>query len=365
MSMRNLPIIILACIALSGCSLPRGAAISQEILAGAGSETAGFSVVEVNGASVETIRSWPSGSSQVGSVGWLGTQGAKASGLAVGDYLDVTVWDIGEASLIVPPEQRFTVLPTINIARDGTVFIPYVGNIHVAGMQMPQARMTIEQDLAKFSSSSLQVDLRYTAGENSSVDIISGVARAGTYPLGTQGETILSLLSKAGGAQPGLRHPELVLLRAGQRYEIWLDDLLKSPQRDITLRGGDKISVGHDQRFFQALGATGREELVYFDRSTISAREALSMIGGLSDTRANLQGLMVLREYPASAVGRGPTEQRVVFTFDMTSADGLFSANRFEVIPGDLVLATESAIASAGTVIGLFRSTIALSDQLK
>lgn len=364
MRMQNLLITILACIALAGCSLPRGAPVSGEILDGAESETADFAVVNVDGASVEAIRGWPSGFSGTSSAGWLSAQSGKPSDLAVGDHLDITVWDLGEASLMVAPGQRFTVLPTVNVAQDGTVFIPYAGNVHIAGMSLSEAREAIEQALAKLSSSSLQATLHYTAGENSSIDIIGGVVRAGTYPLGAQGETVLSLLSKAGGALPSLNHPELVLLRAGHRYEIWLEDLVKSPRRDIPLRGGDKITISPDKRFFQAFGATGREELVYFNRSTITARESLSMVGGLSDTRANLKGLLVLREYPVSAVGRGPTHERVIFTFDMTSADGLFSANRFDIKPGDLVLATESAIASANTVIGLIRSTLALSAQL-
>jgi polysaccharide export outer membrane protein len=54
----------------------------------------------------------------------------------------------------------------------------------------------------------------------------------------------------------------------------------------------------------------------------------------------------------------------VVFTLDLTSADGLFSAGQFPILSGDLVYATESPVTTAQTVfsilgnsVGLLRST--------
>ena len=86
---------------------------------------------------------------------------------------------------------------------------------------------------------------------------------------------------------------------------------------------------------------------------------------GLS--RADPQGLLILREYPASAVSagvRGPRQTRVVFTVDLTRADGLFSARNFQIHPDDLVIATESPVNDAlaisgiiGNVFGVFNRT--------
>jgi polysaccharide export outer membrane protein len=79
----------------------------------------------------------------------------------------------------------------------------------------------------------------------------------------------------------------------------------------------------------------------------------MSVAGGFQDSRADPQGLLVLREYPDSALApgqRGPRQTRVVFTLDLTSADGLFSARRFEINSGDLLIATEAPVNDALTI---------------
>jgi len=91
------------------------------------------------------------------------------------------------------------------------------------------------------------------------------------------------------------------------------------------------------------------------------------MIGGLSEARANLKGVLVLREYPANALrsdGSGPEKQQVVFTFDLTSAEGLFAARKFNVHPQDTLLATESPVTAARTVLGLIGTTFGLANSL-
>ena len=54
----------------------------------------------------------------------------------------------------------------------------------------------------------------------------------------------------------------------------------------------------------------------------------------------------------------GPTQQRVVFSINLTTTDGLFSAQNFEIQPNDLVLATESALVNVRTVLGLFSTSL-------
>ncbi len=80
------------------------------------------------------------------------------------------------------------------------------------------------------------------------------------------------------------------------------------------------------------------------------------MIGGLAESRANLKGVLVLRDYPASAIrhdGKGPEMKQVIFTFDLTSADGLFAARKFKINPNDAILATESPVNVTRKVLSL------------
>ena len=54
----------------------------------------------------------------------------------------------------------------------------------------------------------------------------------------------------------------------------------------------------------------------------------------------------------ADGIG-GPKLPQVVFTVDLTSADGLFAARSFEVHPGDLLMVTESPMVSVTQVVAL------------
>ena len=125
--------------------------------------------------------------------------------------------------------------------------------------------------------------------------------------------------------------------------------------------------IQEDKRYFTALGATGTESLVYFDKENITAIEALSMIGGLTDDRANLKGVLVLRDYPTRALrtdGKGPEMQQVIFVFDLTSADGLFASRSFQINPNDTVLATESAVTKASTILRIIGSALGIATRL-
>ena len=54
--------------------------------------------------------------------------------------------------------------------------------------------------------------------------------------------------------------------------------------------------------------------------------------------------------------------QQVVFTFDLTSADGLFAAKSFQISHNDTVLATESPVLGVCTILGLIGSTFSVAN---
>ncbi|ASM73827.1 MULTISPECIES: hypothetical protein [Roseobacteraceae] len=60
----------------------------------------------------------------------------------------------------------------------------------------------------------------------------------------------------------------------------------------------------------------------------------------------------------------GPRQPRVVFTLDLTKADGLFSARNFWINSGDVVLVTESPINGTRTVLGLVGSVFGVFNTV-
>ena len=91
------------------------------------------------------------------------------------------------------------------------------------------------------------------------------------------------------------------------------------------------------------MGAAGAQTRQNFPTQTISAIEALAMVGGLSSTSADPTGVFVFRnEAEAIAnlvMGRDDLAgaQRMVYVLDLTQPNGMFQARDFVIRDQDTV----------------------------
>lgn len=364
--------VLAAALVLGACSLPRGAGVQREVLAEARAAEAGragtsasdYAVEPVTRESLPVLQAWPAPDES--RLSWI-THQANPPGMLIapGDTLSITVWDPADLSLLASPGQRSVQLEATTVGSDGRIFLPYVGQLRVAGMSPEHAREAIEARFLEVVPSA-QVQLETEPGLSSTVSVVGGVGNPGSYPLMGRDRTVLNILAEAGGIQPALNNPQIRLIRDGQIYGTSVDRLYANPGLDTTVRGGDRIIVEPDERYFLSLGAARTEALHRFDRDELTALEALSIVGGLTDARADPKGILILREYPPGAVGQGasgPGSTRVVFVVDLTTADGLFSAGKFPIHSGDLVYVSESPLTVAQTVFGLVGSVFGLARQ--
>ncbi|GLO72910.1 polysaccharide biosynthesis protein [Phaeobacter inhibens] len=340
--------------------LPGGAPASEEILKTADDADADFALYPVTRAFLPTVAHWPetgpeSGGAHPGKrpLKWIGaTQGAKTQIIQPGDLLTLRIWDSSDNSLLTTPDEKMVQLQDVTVAANGSIFMPYVGNVNVNGLTPDLARERLQTAMEEIvPSAQLQLDM--TEGRGNSVDLVSGVETPGTYPMPDRNYTVMGLIAAGGGISASLNNPQIRLVRGRSIYGTSVETLLNDPRRDTLLRGGDRVFVEEDARYFLSFGATGREDLHTFTKDQMSAMDAMSVAGGFQDSRADPQGLLVLREYPDSALApgqRGPRQPRVVFTLDLTSADGLFSARRFKINSGDLLIATEAPVNDALTI---------------
>ncbi|MBV7395325.1 polysaccharide export protein [Mameliella alba] len=358
--------LLAAVLALTACSLPRGAAIQSEVLNQKDAEKPTFQVIQVTRGNVPGLASWEANGWH-GHYHWPNTgHGSSSSVIRTGDKVDIIIWDSQENSLLTNPGQRYTEIKAVEVDAQGSIFLPYVNKVGIRGLTATGARAKIQERLSPILPSA-QVQLSLQQGRDHSVDVVGGVGKPGAYPMPSRNYKVLNLLADAGGVKPELRNPRIRLLRGSKTYEISVDQLLADGSKNALLLPRDTVVIEQDERSFTALGASGIENLIYFPKDYISALEAISLMGGISDTRADPKGVLVLREYPASAIrpdGYGPSMQQVVFTLDLTSADGLFAARKFQIHPGDTVLATESPVTTARTIFGLVGAVLGASSQV-
>lgn len=363
--LRLTSIVFAATFVLGSCSTPRGAALQSEVLRESTSEEASFQVVHMSRAVVPQVSNWPV-TGWAGGYNWISkSRGPNSNMMRPGDSIALTIWDPQENSLLAPGNQKTTTIKGV-VDPSGRLFVPYIGNVVLSGQTPDAAREQIQTALLPVAPSA-QVQLTVEAGKRNSVDIVTGVATPGNYKLGDRNTTLLSVIAEGGGISAALRNPLVRLIRDGKTYEIRAEKLFSSDTFNPVLRGGDLIFVEADKRYFTALGASGAEEVVYFDTDEITTLEAMSLIGGLSDTRANPKGVLILRNYMEKSLrgdGSGPTHKDVIFAFDLTSADGLFAARSFKINPRDTIYVTESPVVAAQSVFRLIGTVFGLRNDL-
>lgn len=361
---RPLTLLFVGLMLLAACSLPRSAPSQGELLSGADELDAPFDLHLVTRNFLPVVDTWPTTEREYS---WISHQrGSASSIIAAGDLLMLSIWDNNENSLVTSVEQKVVDVANIKVTPEGTIYVPYVEEVYVTGLTPNQARQVIQREIDAILPSA-QVLLSHEPGQRNRVDLVGGALKPGNYPLPDQNFTVLSLLSLGGGVPADMRNPQVWLHRNNQIYGTSLSDLYDTPSLDTTLRGGDKVIVDEDSRHFVALGASGRQEIVNFTQQEISASDAVSLIGGLRTARANPKGILILREYPNSMLssdGRGPRKNQIVFTVDLTSADGVFSARKFNIESGDLVMVSESPITKVQTVFNLFGTLVGFSNGL-
>ena len=351
---------------LTACSLPRGAPLQSEILSKSKTQNTELAVYRVTNSFLPTVAKWPKPNT-AGTGQWLGHQHTGHTPIiAVGDSVRLVIWDSDENSLLTSPEQKLIPIENVLVSPSGTIFVPYLDQIKIAGLSDGVARQKIQEQLETIIPSA-QVQLTTIAGAKRSVSLVAGVSNPGSYPIIDPHYTVLNLISQGGGASPSIRNPQVRLIRAGHTYTASLDKIISNPSLDSVLRGGDKVIVQNDKRYFRSLGAASKEQLIYFEQDKLSALDAMALVGGLSDNRANPKGILILREYPDNAVrtdGSGPDNNRSVFVIDLTSSDGLFSAGRFAINSKDTVLVTESSLTAVNTVFGIIGSVFGIAIRV-
>jgi polysaccharide export outer membrane protein len=360
-----LPLGLLFALTLSACSLPRGGPIQTEVVGRGISPEGNFSVVEISQENIDRLVQWPG---TKGAQGWpSAAKGGVSNRIKAGDRVTLTIWENDDNALLTPNAQKSVALSEMVVSPSGSIFLPYIGDFVIRNQTPDTARAALQSKMSGILTSP-QVQLSVNPGRQNTVDLVGGVAQAGSYPLADQNVSVLSLISLGGGIRSGLRNPQVRLVRGSNIYALSAETLMADPRRDAVLQGGDKLIVEEDKRYFLAVGASNTQSQIYFPQDRVTALDAMALIGGVESGRANPAAILILRSYDAADLrvdGSGPDKTRMIFTLDLTSADGLFSAQQFQVRPNDLVMVAESPVNGLRTLLSMVGQTVGLGRSLR
>lgn len=260
--------------------------------------------------------------------------------IGAGDTLYITVWDHPE--LTVPGGAQQT--PTINgrqVRSDGTLYFPFVGDAHVAGMTMEDLRRLITQRLAPYIPNP-QVDVGVVTYASQRVSFAGAFGDTAPQPITSVPLTLAQALGTAKVDASTANLADLTLTRGGHVYHIDLDALQHSPELadEIYLKAGDKLYLApSDRKEIYVMGEVLAPQAIPYKTSAMTLTKALGIVGGLNQTTANGKAVFVIR-----GVKDLETKPATVYELDAKSPAAFALADQFKVLPGDVVFVGASGI---------------------
>jgi polysaccharide export outer membrane protein len=361
-------IALLASVAIVGaCGLPRSGPTKREVLSGSVDRKGDAHIVTVTPdvSRITGVQETFGFSDAFQNAGVVGSDTISA-----GDTLAVTVFEnVKDDPLLGNTGQRVSVLSEIQVDGQGYIYIPYAGRIRADGQTPEGVRQAITRQLED-QTPDPQITVTRVAGNGSTVSIAGQAAGTGVYPIDASTRTLAAMLARSGGV---MIDPDVAIVRVtrgGNTGKVWLKDLYENPALDIALRSGDRIVIEEDSRSFIALGATGTQSLVPFTSETLSALEAIAIVGGLSTTSANPKGVFILREegeeIARAVTGRADLvgAQRVVYVLNLVKPTGLFEARDFLIRDGDTLYVTEAPFVGWQKVLGAITGTAGAASSI-
>ena len=259
------------------------------------------------------------------------TSGLSAGGkiaVAPGDAIKVRIFEPYEGSIFPTIQKPGADFGVQRVTDAGTINIPFVGTVKVAGLDLSQIEQKIAQQL-NGKAQDPQVIVEFVADRTHTVMISGDVKNPGRVSILEGVRSVVDAINRAGGpvgagggggggpgsAGGGQTQVEVVVRRHGQVILTeQYSDLLAGG--DIALQKGDEIVVRPNSRVFTVLGAVLKSGNVEMTKHNLSLLEALGQVGGLNDVRANKTGVYVFR---MGDLKNNPAARARVFRLDLCS----------------------------------------------
>lgn len=353
---------------LGGCStLPRDGPTGSAVERGASSpEAAGsYVIVDLDYATSERIKAQPR--EFLGSL--VDGEAPGASNLiGPGDVLSVSIFDPsgslfgsgGSTSTGVRSGNQ--TLPGVTVDSNGSVTIPFAGQVQVAGRTTTDAGAAIRRALAGRVGNP-QVVVALAENSYNTVTVLGEVRQPGRAALGTNSDRIVDIIANRGGVARTPEDVTVTVRRNGQTFSAPLTVVTSDFGENIRLIRGDQINLVYTPRHFSTFGALGAVTQVEMGAGPLNLAGAISKVGGLDTNSANARSVLVFRfERPEVAAALGLTQPAttrgvpVVYRLNLEEAQGLFIANNFEIQPDDIFYVPRSGSAELGKFFTLVRT---------
>ena len=256
-----------------------------------------------------------------------------------GDVLKVRIFEPYEGSIFPTIQRPGADFGNQRVTPDGTIEVPYVGTVKVAGLDLREIERRIVEQLGS-QAQNPQVIVEYVADRNNTVMVSGDVKKPGRLSLLEGVRSVVDAINSAGGPVGPATQLQVVVRRHGN---VILDkqysELLAGG--DIGIRKGDEIVVRPNSQIFTVLGAVTRAGNVPLTKPNMTLLEALGEVHGLSDERANKTGVYIFR---MGDIQENPNARARVFRLDLMQPVSIFVAQQFGMQANDVIYVTNAPL---------------------
>lgn len=334
---------------LAGCAtLPSSGPTANEIRRGTKDENElGFKIVDIDGPLVDQIAARDAAADAAQPTLSSLARAGRNDVVGPGDVLSIGVYEVGVSLFgssaagggVADPSARAETFPEVIVDRDGSITLPYIGRLTVAGHNTTEIEAMIVRGL-KGKSQTPQALVSIKQNISSTVYVAGDVHQPGRYNLTLQSERLLDAIALAGGATNSAEDTVVRFNRGSQFLEERLGRIRAGAADDLMLIPGDRVELLKRPRSFISLGATGKVEQTDFETGEVSLAEAVARAGGPTDSVADPAAVFLFRYDPAAP---GGTERPVIYRLNMMQPASYFLSQRFAVRDKDVIYIANAA----------------------
>lgn len=351
--------------------MPSSGPTKQQILSQQSSETNTYTLIDLDQhtAGVLQTRALPSFRGQFGDY-----RAAPDQRIGTGDVLSVTIWEAAAGGLFsapavdrLGPGSRSAVIPEQVVSRDGAITVPYAGRVRVTGLRPQDVERTIV-DRLRGKAVEPQALVSITRNNSNTVTVSGEVTAGAVVPLTARGQRLMEIIALAGGVRSPTHETFVNMSRSGRSLQVPLQTIVSKPTENIFVRPGDVVTLIRAPLTFTAVGATGQNAVIPFGQVTLTLEEAVARAGGLIDSRADPEGVFVLRYEPVTLVRRilnnpdalpGQTGMTpVIYKVNLRDPNAMFLARLFQILDKDVVYVANAPLSEVLKLFTLINTLV-------
>ena len=276
--------------------------------------------------------------------------------IAQGDILSIILTGYPDITPINAPNNNNPYAAGFPVDQQGYIQFPLIGRIKASGLSVPQFTANLRSRLQRYLKyPDPQVKIINYRGNKFFID--GAVKQPGEFVIADTPVSLYGAISMAGGATETGDSNSIVLNRNGRSYNIGLQDLREAgvSANQLYVQDGDSIHINSQSRNqVYVLGELGQVEPVPILEQGLSLAQVIGQSRGLNASTADATKIYIVRDNPS-------TRLTDIYYVDMQTITNFSLANRFEMLPNDIVYVDPTGLARWNRVISaLLPSTSAI-----